>query len=98
MQATRTEFAKQMYHSLRDKLMKLEEDVTFYPAHRAGTLCGKNLSKESSSTVGEEKKTNWSLQDATEEEVVKNLLADQPFIPQYFSFAFYKWHQRYGGI
>ena len=75
-----------MYHSLRDKLMILEDDVLVYPAHGAGTLCGKNLSKESSSTIAEEKKTNWSLQDATEEEFVKNLLADQPFVPLYFPF------------
>ena len=86
IQITRLELAKQMYHSLRDKLMILEDDVLVYPAHGAGTLCGKNLSKESSSTIGEEKKTNWSLQDATEEEFVKNLLADQPFFPLYFPF------------
>jgi glyoxylase-like metal-dependent hydrolase (beta-lactamase superfamily II)/rhodanese-related sulfurtransferase len=86
IQSTRKELAKQMYHSLRDKLMKLNDDVVIYPAHGAGTLCGKNLSKESSSTIGEEKKTNWSLQEATEEEFVKNLLSDQPFIPMYFSF------------
>lgn len=86
IQTTRTELAKQMYHSLRNKLMKLEDDVTVYPAHGAGTLCGKNLSKESSSTIGEEKKTNWSLQKATEEEFVQNLLADQPFVPHYFPF------------
>ena len=86
IQTTRSELAKQMYHSLRNKLMKLEDDVTVYPAHGAGTLCGKNLSKESSSTIAEEKKTNWSLQGATEEEFVQNLLADQPFIPHYFPF------------
>ena len=86
LQTTRTELAKQMYHSLRDKLMKLEDDVTVYPAHGAGTLCGKNLSKESSSTIAKEKKTNWSLQEATEGEFVQNLLADQPFVPHYFPF------------
>ena len=86
IQTTRSELAKLMYHSLRDKLMVLEDDVIVYPAHGAGTLCGKNLSKESSSTIAEEKKTNWSLQNATEEEFVKNLLADQPFVPQYFPF------------
>ena len=86
IQSTRVDLAKQMYHSLRNKLMKLDDEVFVYPAHGAGTLCGKNLSKENSSTIGEEKKTNWSLQDATEDEFVKNLLADQPFVPQYFSF------------
>ena len=86
IQTSRFELAKQMYHSLRDKLMKLEDDVIVYPAHGAGTLCGKNLSEERSSTIAEEKKTNWSLQQATEEEFVKNLLADQPFVPHYFPF------------
>ncbi len=86
IQATREDLAKQMYHSLRDKLMKLPDDITVYPAHGAGTLCGKNLSKESSSTLGKEKQTNWSLQPATEDEFVKNLLADHPFVPQYFPF------------
>ena len=86
IQTSRLELAKQMYHSLRDKLMKLKDDVTVYPAHGAGTLCGKNLSEERSSTIAEEKIINWSLQKATEEEFVKNLLADQPFVPQYFPF------------
>ncbi|MEO5984124.1 MAG: MBL fold metallo-hydrolase [Ferruginibacter sp.] len=86
IQTTRSDLAKQMYHSLRNKLMKLDDDVVVYPAHGAGTLCGKNLSKEKSSTIGEEKKNNWSLQDATENEFVKNLLADQPFVPQYFPY------------
>jgi hydroxyacylglutathione hydrolase len=86
IQAKREDLAKQMYHSLRSKLIKLDEDVLVYPAHGAGTLCGKNLSKESSSTIGKEKETNWSLQEATEEEFVRNLLSDQPFIPAYFPY------------
>jgi hydroxyacylglutathione hydrolase len=86
IQSTRLELAKQMYHSLREKLMVLDNEVVLYPAHGAGTLCGKNLSKESSSTIGKEKQTNWSLQEATEEEFVANLLSDQPFVPLYFPF------------
>lgn len=86
LQSKREELAKQMYHSLRQKLAVLNEDVLVYPAHGAGTLCGKNLSKESSSTIGKEKGTNWSLQEASEEEFVHNLLADQPFVPAYFPF------------
>jgi hydroxyacylglutathione hydrolase len=86
MQAKREDLARQMYHSLREKLAVLPDDVTVYPAHGAGTLCGKNLSKESSSTIGKEKQSNWSLQEATEEAFVKNLLADQPFVPAYFPF------------
>ncbi len=84
--AARQELAKQMYHSLRDKLMTLPDDVIVYPAHGAGSLCGKGLSEESNSTIGEEKITNWSLQKSTGENFVKNLLTDQPFIPKYFPF------------
>lgn len=86
IQASREELAKQMYHSLREKFLSLEDDVIVYPAHGAGTLCGKNLSKENSSTIGKEKATNWSLQEATEEEFVQNLLTDQPFVPKYFPY------------
>ncbi len=86
IQSKREDLAKQMYHSLREKLMNLDDDVLVYPAHGAGSLCGKNLSKENVSTIGKEKQTNWCLQNATEEEFVKNLLTDQPFIPHYFPF------------
>lgn len=82
--AARTELAKQMYHSLRDKLMTLADDVEVYPAHGAGSLCGKGLSDKSSSTIGAEKKSNWSLQNMSEQDFVKELLTDQPFIPNYF--------------
>lgn len=82
----RTELAKQMYHSLRYKLMMLPNDVAVYPAHGAGSLCGKGLSEQSSSTMGAEKISNWSLQPMTEGDFVKELLADQPFIPKYFPF------------
>jgi len=86
LKATREDLARQMYASLREKLMKLDDDVVVYPTHGAGTLCGKHLSAAHSSTIGEEKRTNWSLQEATEEEFVKNLLSDQPFVPPYFPY------------
>lgn len=82
----REEFAKKMYISLRDKLMSLDKDVIVYPAHGAGTLCGKALSKASRSTVGAEKVTNWSLQDMSESEFITALTEDQPFIPKYFPY------------
>lgn len=86
LHAKREELARQMYHSLRDKLMVLADDVLVYPAHGSGTLCGKALSSRSSGTIGNEKLTNWSLQRQPEEEFVKELTADQPFIPKYFGF------------
>jgi glyoxylase-like metal-dependent hydrolase (beta-lactamase superfamily II)/rhodanese-related sulfurtransferase len=85
--AAREDLARQMYHSLREKLMKLPDNVLVYPAHGAGSLCGKALSTKNSSTIGIEKKTNWSLQESTEEDFVKELLTDQPFVPQYFTYA-----------
>lgn len=82
----RTTLAKQMYASLRNKLMPLADDILVYPAHGAGSLCGKGLSDKTSSTLGIEKKTNWSLQSMNEDDFVKELLADQPFVPKYFSY------------
>ena len=82
----RLELGRQMYHSLRNELMVLCDETIVYPAHGAGTLCGKALSKARSSTIGKEKATNWCLQAQTEDEFVKELLKDQPFIPAYFPF------------
>lgn len=84
--AAREVLAKQMYHSLRDKLMTLPDDVIVYPAHGAGSLCGKGLSTNNSSTIGAEKLSNWCLQKMSESEFVKELLSDQPFVPKYFPY------------
>lgn len=84
--ALRMELARQMYHSLREKLMVLADDVIVYPAHGAGTLCGKDLRDANQSTIGDEKKDNWSLQEMDPDQFVSRLLNDQPFIPQYFPY------------
>jgi hydroxyacylglutathione hydrolase len=84
--AKREELARQMYRSTRDKLMQLHDEVVVYPAHGAGTLCGKGLSEASSSTIGAEKATNYALQPMSEEAFVQLLTADQPFIPKYFGY------------
>lgn len=86
LRSTREELAKQMYHSLRHKLLPLHDEVVLYPGHGAGTLCGKSLSEAHSSTMGREKQTNWCLQPMSEEEFVHTLLRDQPFVPAYFPF------------
>jgi glyoxylase-like metal-dependent hydrolase (beta-lactamase superfamily II)/rhodanese-related sulfurtransferase len=78
--------ARGMYHSLRDKLMPLDDEVTVYPAHGAGSLCGKGMSDERTSTIGKEKRENPALQEMSEDDFVAWLLADQPFIPQYFPY------------
>ncbi len=84
--AKREELARQMYKSTREKLMKLEDDVVVYPAHGAGSLCGKGLSDANTSTIGDEKKGNYALQQMSEEAFVKVLTEDQPFIPKYFGY------------
>jgi glyoxylase-like metal-dependent hydrolase (beta-lactamase superfamily II)/rhodanese-related sulfurtransferase len=86
LELKRDELARKMYHSLRNKLMTLDDAVLVYPAHGAGTLCGKALSKASSSTIGAEKASNWSLQGLSEADFVKALTEDQPFIPKYFPY------------
>ncbi|PWV45884.1 rhodanese-like domain-containing protein [Chitinophaga sp. S165] len=84
--ALRMELARQMYHSLREKLMPLEDHLIVYPAHGAGTLCGKDLRDANQSTIGEERKNNWSLQKMNVDQFVAKLLEDPPFIPQYFPY------------
>lgn len=84
--AKREDLARQMYHSLRDKLMMLDDDVMVYPAHGAGTLCGKALSEAASSSIGEESMNNWSLQPMSEEDFVRELISEQPFVPAYFPY------------
>lgn len=86
LELKREELARKMYHSLRSKLMTLDDAVLVYPAHGAGTLCGKALSTASSSTIGAEKASNWSLQEMSEAEFVTALTEDQPFIPKYFPY------------
>lgn len=86
LQAKREELARAMFHSTREKLMVMDDDVVVYPAHGSGSLCGKALSDASSSTIGQEKMSNYALQEMTEDEFVKILLEDQPFIPKYFPY------------
>lgn len=82
----REEFARQLYRSTRNVLVQLERDVQVYPAHGAGSLCGKNISSELSSTIGKEVEQNYALQPMREEEFIRALLQDQPYIPKYFSY------------
>ena len=86
MIAKREELARQMYRSTRDKLMKLGDDLLVYPAHGAGTLCGKSISDAQSSTIGAERVGNYALRPMSEDEFVNLLLEDQPFVPKYFGY------------
>jgi glyoxylase-like metal-dependent hydrolase (beta-lactamase superfamily II) len=80
------QLARAMYGSLRQVLMPLSPEAIVYPAHGAGSLCGKGLSDERSSTIGKERKENPALQPMSEDAFVEWLLQDQPFIPKYFPY------------
>ena len=84
IKAKAKELAKQLYHSTRDKIMTLPEDVIVYPAHGPGSLCGRNMSPELQSTIGKEIRENYALQDMTEDAFVDLILKDQPWVPKYF--------------
>jgi len=86
MKAKREDLAKSMYHTIKNKFTHLPDETVVYPAHGAGSLCGKNMSDAASNTLGDERKDNWAFQDVTEAEFVKTILEDQPFIPSYFGF------------
>ncbi|TWI95924.1 glyoxylase-like metal-dependent hydrolase (beta-lactamase superfamily II) [Mucilaginibacter frigoritolerans] len=83
--AKKEELARQMYHSTRDKLMKLPHNVVVYPAHGPGSLCGKNMSPDLQSTIGRELRENYALQLMDELQFIKTLTSDQPFVPKYFT-------------
>jgi hydroxyacylglutathione hydrolase len=77
--------AEMMYDSLHETLLKLDDAVEVYPAHGAGSMCGRNLSTETSSTIGEQRKLNYALQPMAKEEFVKMMTAELPEAPVYFS-------------
>jgi glyoxylase-like metal-dependent hydrolase (beta-lactamase superfamily II)/rhodanese-related sulfurtransferase len=81
---TADELANMLYESITNKLLKLPDATLVYPAHGAGSMCGKSLSKETVSTIGEQKKFNYALQPMSREEFKKIVTADQPEAPDYF--------------
>lgn len=86
MKAKREELAEMMYNTISTKFKDLPDHALVYPAHGAGSLCGKNLSDAASSTLGDERKFNWAFKTQTKEEFITTLLDGQPFIPAYFGF------------
>ena len=81
---TMSELAGILYQSIQSKILPLSDDVTVYPGHGSGSICGKNLSKESTSTIGQEKETNYALQSQTKEEFVKAVTTGLATPPKYF--------------
>jgi glyoxylase-like metal-dependent hydrolase (beta-lactamase superfamily II)/rhodanese-related sulfurtransferase len=83
---TEKDLAGMMFESLRSKIMCLDDNVIVYPAHGAGSACGKNLSKETIGTIGDQKNTNYALRsDITKEEFIKEVLDGISPPPQYFA-------------
>jgi len=78
------DLAGMMYDSLQNKIMPLADDITMYPAHGAGSSCGKNMGPETYSTIGEQKQTNYALQAQTKEDFIKAVTEGLTAPPNYF--------------
>ncbi|MEI7801876.1 MAG: MBL fold metallo-hydrolase, partial [Bacteroidota bacterium] len=81
---TKEELAGMLYDSLNNKVKKLNNDVIVYPAHGPGSSCGKNLGKETFSTIGEQKKLNYALKKMSREEFIKEITSGLSTPPAYF--------------
>lgn len=81
---SKEELAGMMYESLNDKIKTLADDVIVFPAHGPGSSCGKNLGAETYSTIGQQKATNYALQDMTKEEFIKAVTDGLSTPPAYF--------------
>ncbi len=78
--------ASMLYDSLRDKLLPLPAETLVYPAHGAGSLCGKNLSTDTVSTIGVQREYNYALQPMSRERFIEIVTTDQPDTPAYFTY------------
>src|SRR6202035_2928416 len=81
-----TDLGGLLFESLRTKLLALPDASLVYPAHGAGSLCGKALAKETVSTIGEQRRSNYALQPMTRDAFVELVTADQPEAPPYFTY------------
>ncbi|HYO99767.1 MAG TPA: MBL fold metallo-hydrolase [Pyrinomonadaceae bacterium] len=82
---TAEEMAATLYESLHGKLLKLDDAVEVFPAHGAGSMCGRNISKETSSTIGQQRKFNYALAPMPRDEFVRMMTTGMPAAPAYFS-------------
>jgi hydroxyacylglutathione hydrolase len=78
--------ASSLYDSLHDKLLQLPDATLLFPAHGAGSMCGKNLSQDKVSTIGAQRESNYALQPMSKDDFVALVTADQPIAPSYFSY------------
>ncbi len=81
------DLARRLYRSIHDQLLTLPDATRLYPAHGAGSACGKNLSTASQSTIGEQRRTNYALAPMTEDAFVEAVTQGQSVAPLYFAFA-----------
>jgi rhodanese-related sulfurtransferase/glyoxylase-like metal-dependent hydrolase (beta-lactamase superfamily II) len=83
---TAQDLGERLYDSLHGKLMPLPDQTLVYPAHGAGSLCGKQLSSDTVSTLGDQRRFNYALQPMSKEQFVSLVTADQPDAPDYFTY------------
>jgi glyoxylase-like metal-dependent hydrolase (beta-lactamase superfamily II) len=82
---TSEQMAGMLYDSLHEKLLKLADHVEVYPAHGAGSMCGRNISQETSSTIGEQRRFNYALKPIAKADFIRMMTTDLPEAPAYFS-------------
>jgi hydroxyacylglutathione hydrolase len=82
---TPEQMASMLYDSLHGKLLRLDDSVEVFPAHGAGSMCGRNISKEASSTIGRQRRSNPALAPMSREDFVRMMTAELPPAPAYFS-------------
>jgi rhodanese-related sulfurtransferase/glyoxylase-like metal-dependent hydrolase (beta-lactamase superfamily II) len=83
---TASDLGAHLYHSLHEKLLTLPDETVVYPAHGAGSLCGKKLSSDTFSSLGDQRRSNYALQAMSKEEFISLVTADQPDAPPYFTY------------
>src|SRR6202041_3854581 len=82
---TAQELGGHLYDSLHNKLLPLPDETLVYPAHGAGSLCGKKLSTDTVSSLGDQRRLNYALQPMSKEEFIRLVTADKPDAPPYFT-------------
>jgi hydroxyacylglutathione hydrolase len=83
---TASDLGAHLYDSLHNKLLPLPDETLVYPAHGAGSLCGKQLSSDTVSSLGDQRRLNYALQPMSKEEFIRLVTADQPDAPPYFTY------------
>jgi len=83
---TANDLGAHLYDSLHNKLLVLPDETLVYPAHGAGSLCGKQLSSDTVSSLGDQRRLNYALQPMSKEEFIRLVTADQPDAPPYFTY------------